>query len=156
MNRRLRVSLFAALVAVSACDDGDAAKKDEPAGGPVKLDTLGVQVDLPSGWSHAEKRGEQWVSRSMTYGAKLETVETMPASLEDAKKSLFLQGKATDEGKKGDALYAVIEADFGNMVLPYVFVVTPVGKAAVMCSGQLQEGDDAKALVDVCLTMKAL
>ena len=52
--------------------------------------------------------------------------------------------------------YAVIDGDFGNMVLPYVYVVTPVGDGGVMCSGQLQAEDDPKALLDVCLSMKPL
>ena len=153
---KLRASALLAVVLFCACDDSASCTKDEPACGPVKVEAVGVQVELPAGWSYGEKNGGHWVSRSMTYGAKLETVDTMPGSLEDAKKTIFLQGEARDEGSKDKTFYAVIDGDFGNMVLPYVYVVTPVGDGGVMCSGQLQAEDDPKALLDVCLSMKPL
>ena len=150
----LALSFALALGCGGAKDD----KSDEPAGGPAKIEAVGVQVELPAGWSYAEKNGGHWVSKGAFYGAQLQKMDAMPGSLEDAKKG-WMEGTVKDEGEKGGAFYAVVEVEFPGdeaMKLPYVYVIAPVGDAAVQCSGQLQAGDDAKALVDVCLTMKPL
>ena len=145
--------LSLSLALTTGCDKDK--KPEEDAGGPAKVEAVGVQVELPGGWKYAEKNGGHWVSKSMAYGAQLQKVDAMPASLDDAKKG-WMDGKVTSEGEKDGAFYAVVEVDFGEMKLPYVYVVAPIGEGAVQCSGQLQAGDDAQPLIDVCLSMKAL
>ncbi len=150
--------LALALIASRGCGGSTETKSDEPAGGAVEIKSLGVRLDLPADWKQSERNGGQWVNKSPVYGAQLQKIDAMPASLDEAKKG-WMEGTVKDEGKKGEALYAVIEVEFPGdetMKMPYVYVVAPVGDGAVQCSGQLQAGADASELVEVCATMKAI
>jgi hypothetical protein len=119
-----------------------------------------VVAELPPGWSHQEKRGEHWLSKTAFYGGRL-TKTTMPDSL-DAAIGAWLAGDVLDKGEAPGTYWAVIEAEFPDagggapMRLPHVFVVMAIGDAAVECGGQLQTGDDPGPLLKVCKSLKAL
>jgi hypothetical protein len=85
------VSLLAALPLACKPD------VEEPAGGPASIEALGVVAVLPPGWSHQDKRGEQWLSKTAFYGGRLSKT-TMPASL-DAAIGGWLAGDVVDKGE---------------------------------------------------------
>jgi hypothetical protein len=158
----LATLLFAtfAMLATTACDKK--SDTEEPAGGPAKIEDLGVVVELPAGWKYAKRGAEHWVTKSTMYGARLSKKDAMPGSLDDAIAG-WIQGTASDKGEvSGGGYYAVIETEFpagdggDPMKLPFVQVVLPLGDAAVECGGQLQTGDDPKPLLEVCKSIKPL
>ncbi len=159
MKRILLPSVLAVVAAVTAaCDKSGDGEADAGAPTVARVEAVGVQVELPGGWSYKERHGAHWVNRSLAYGAMLEKVDAMPASLADAKKT-WMEGKVVDEGERAGDFFAVVDVEFGgkdSMVLPMVYFIAPIGDAAVQCSGQLQPGDDPKPLLDVCASMKAL
>jgi hypothetical protein len=126
----------------------------------VEIASLGVAVELPSGWKHQEKRGEQWLTKGALYGGRLSKTE-LPESL-DAAVAGWLQGEVKDKGEAAGGYWAVVEAEFPAagggepMRLPNVFVVVPVGDGAIECGGQLQAGDDPGPLLEVCKSLKPL
>jgi len=134
------------------------SKKSGPS--EVKIESLGISVTLPAGFEIKERRGSQWISKSAMYGARLEKRDAMPESLDVAVKG-WIQGKTIDKGAEAGGFYAVIESEFPmdggkTMKLPMVYVQMPAKDGSVLCSGQLQDGDDAKPLVKACQGIKPL
>ena len=156
--KRILLLTSLAVAVPAACDKSgdDGAEASAPT--VARVEAVGVQVELPAGWNYKERNGAHWVNRSLAYGAMLEKVDAMPASLADAKKT-WMEGKIVDEGERAGGFFAVVNVEFGgkdSRVLPLVYFIGPIGEAAVPCRSQLQAGDDPKPPLDVCASMKPL